>query len=338
MNFSLRKTRTTPPLSREEFYTNTQPLFRPIIIKGHITDWPAFKAGRSSASELASYIKTFDTKKPVITYRAPPSIQGQFFYQNDLKSVNFDRVSQTLSESLDALLENIETQSPPALYTGSIPISDHLNGFEKENRSELVGKTAAPRIWMGNRAVVPTHYDMLDNIVCVVTGRRRFTLFPPEQLPNLYVGPIDYTLSGQPISLVNFLQPDFDKYPRFKEALESAEVADLEPGDALYIPKLWWHHVESFDAINMIVNYWWDQSALGQDNPFTTLMHGLLSISQLPKAERDAWHAFFNHYVFRPDENPVEHLPPETRGVLGEMTPQTYQSIRNYVMSTFRRA
>jgi hypothetical protein len=337
MSSSLSPAQQIESLSRDAFYADVMPLFRPVVIKGHVTDWPAFKAGQSSATDLASYIKSFDAGNPAITYQAPPAIQGQFFYQSDLKSVNFDRVNQTLSSSLEALLDNLGENDPPTLYTGSVPILDHLKGFEKENRSVLPGKTAVPRIWMGNRAVVPIHYDMLDNIVCVVAGRRRFTLFPPEQLPNLYVGPIDYTLSGQPISLVNLHQPDFERYPRFKEALGSAMVADLEPGDALYIPKLWWHHVESFDSLNVIVNYWWDQSALGHDNPFTTLMHGLLSISQLPKAERDAWHAFFRHYVFRPDENPVEHLPPEARGVLGEMTPSIYQSIRSYVASTFRK-
>lgn len=338
MSHPLPQTKIIVSPDREQFLSEVIPLFRPVILKGLVKKWPAFKKREESIIQFADYIKSFDTGRPAITYQAPSSIQGRFFYQTDLKSVNFDRVSQNLSSAIDALLENIESENSPTLYTGSVTISDHLKGFEKENGCELAGKTSIPRIWIGNRAVVPTHYDMLDNIVCVISGRRRFTLFPPSQLDNLYVGPIDYTLSGQPISLVNLHQPDFDKYPRFKEALANAEVADLEPGDALYIPKLWWHHVESFDSLNVIVNYWWDQNGLGQDTPFTTLMHGLISISQLPKAERDAWQVFFNHYVFRNSENHLEHIPAEARGILGEMTPEIYQSIRNYVISTFRKS
>src|SRR5690625_7659936 len=86
--------------------------------------------------------------------------------------------------------------------------------FARENHCDLVGSTAVARIWVGNAATVSTHYDLLDNIVCVVSGRRRFTLFPPEQLTNLYVGPLDFTLSGQPVSMVNLQDPDFDRLDR----------------------------------------------------------------------------------------------------------------------------
>jgi hypothetical protein len=338
MNCIQTKTKEARISSKKEFITDVLPLFRPTIFKGLVNNWPALNKAKNSTVELVEYIKTFDTGRSAITYQGPTSIKGQFFYQRDLKSVNFDRVSQTVSSALDALISHTNTPNPPSLYTGSIIIPDHIPGFEKENLCEFAGKTAIPRIWMGNQAIVPTHYDMLDNIVCVVSGRRRFTLFPPDQLSNLYVGPIDYTLSGQPISLVKLNEPDFEKYPRFKYAMEKAEIADLEPGDALYIPKLWWHHVESFDPINIIVNYWWDQNGLGLDTPFTTLMHGLISISQLPKAERDAWQVFFNHYVFRNEDGHLDHIPAEARGVLGEMTPEIYQSIRNYVINTFRKS
>ena len=53
-----------------------------------------------------------------------------------------------------------------------------------------------PRLWLGNAIKVATHYDQMENIGIVVTGRRRFTLFPPEQVANLYMGPIELTPAG----------------------------------------------------------------------------------------------------------------------------------------------
>lgn len=319
---------------KEQFQNEVLPTFKPLIIKGYVKHWPAVQQHSDSAVNLTQYLKGFDTGKKAVTYQAEASVLGKLFYQNGLKDVNFQRIPMSLTESLDTLMAQAKEQKSSTLYTGAVSIPDHLPGFELENHCDLAGKTAVPRIWFGNQTVVPTHYDMLDNIVCVISGRRRFTLFPPEQVTNLYVGPIDFTLSGQPISLVSLYEPDLELYPKFKEALQTAVVADLEPGDVLYIPKLWWHHVESLDPFNVIVNYWWDQNAVAQDNPFTTMMHALMTISQLPEKERMAWRAFFDHYVFRLGGAPGEHIPPESRGVLGEMTPQTYQQLRGYVAAT----
>jgi ribosomal protein L16 Arg81 hydroxylase len=98
-------------------------------------------------------------------------------------------------------------------------------------------------MWIGNRAMIAAHFDNNYNIACVVSGRRRFTVFPPEQVSNLYIGPLLRTPGGSPISTVDLRDPDYTKYPKFAQALESAEEAELEPGDAIYIPILWWHGV-----------------------------------------------------------------------------------------------
>ena len=61
-------------------------------------------------------------------------------------------------------------------------------------------------------------------------------LFPPDQFRNLYLGPIDNTPAGRAVSMVDFHAPDFNAYPRFREALRHALVAELAPGDAIFIP------------------------------------------------------------------------------------------------------
>src|SRR5690606_31993138 len=138
-------------------------------------------------------------------------------------------------------------------YAGSVPIPNSIPEFGAGNRLELLPASVVPRIWIGNAVTVWTHYDLSANVACVVAGKRRFTLFPPEQLVNLHVGPLDFTLAGQPVSLVDLEAPDYDQYPRFREALAHAQVAELAPGDALFIPNLWWHHVKSLDRFNVLV-------------------------------------------------------------------------------------
>ena len=117
----------------------------------------------------------------------------------------------------------------------------------------------------------------------------------PDQIANLYIGPLDFAPTGAAMSLVSLRSPDFEKFPRFRDALAAAQVADLGPGDAIYIPPLWWHHVESLESFNVLVNYWWHDFAgegASADSAFDALLHGILSIRKLPPATRCAWAAF----------------------------------------------
>jgi hypothetical protein len=132
--------------------------------------------------------------------------------------------------------------------------------------------------------------------------------------------------------MVDFRNPDFARFPRFREALASAMVAELEPGDAIYIPPLWWHHVEALDAINILVNYWWQDSPPDAGPGMACLGHGILSIGHLPETERRAWRALFDHYVFRLDGDPAAHIPPHARGVLGESTPTLRRRIKEFLV------
>src|SRR6201999_1875668 len=103
-------------------------------------------------------------------------------------------------------------------------------------------------IWLGNRTLAATHYDLSNNIACCMVGHRRFTLFPPDQVANLYPGPLEPTPGGQVVSMVDFRDPDRARYPRFAEAEAAGQVAELDPGDILFYPALWWHQVEALDG------------------------------------------------------------------------------------------
>jgi hypothetical protein len=174
-------------------------------------------------------------------------------------------------------------------------------------------------------------------VACVLAGRRRFTLFPPEQLVNLYVGPLEFTLAGQPISMVRLENPDLERYPKFREAWQHAQGAELEPGDALFIPYMWWHHVESLTAFNVLLNYWWDDQPGWLGSPFEALIHGLLSVRTLPPERRELWRKIFDHYVFQTGGEPAAHLTPQQQGIQAPITPQLAELMRAHLANLLSR-
>ena len=171
------------------------------------------------------------------------------------------------------------------------------------------------------------HWDLPQNLAVTLSGTRRFTLFPPDQVANLYPGPLDLTLAGQPTSLVDIDAPDLARFPRYAQAYAHAEVADLGPGDALYVPSMWWHHVYSPPGFGAQINFWWRDARADATSPLFTLLHALLTLRDLPAAERAAWRAMFDHYVFEANSATHAHFPETARGVLGPMTPATAKGI-----------
>jgi hypothetical protein len=189
----------------------------------------------------------------------------------------------------------------------------------------------------GSRKNIAAHYDLPDNLAVVAAGRRRFTLFPPEQIHNLYMGPLDPTPAGQSISLVDFSAPDFERYPRFRQALDAGECVDLAPGDALFIPSMWFHHVESLDAVNLLINAWWRDTPAYIDSPLSALRLALMTLNALPERDRQTWRHHFQHFIFGADETTWAHIPPHARGVLGTLDEDTVRQARTQLLTQLKR-
>lgn len=304
---------------------------RPAVIRGLVADWPLVRAARED--RLPEYLSRFASGAPLEMFVGEPDIAGRYYYADDGVRFNFERRPATLGGAVAAIVARKD--GDPSVYAGSAPIAQHLPGLTAENALPCLDPSVGPRIWLGSASNVSCHYDTMDNLACCVAGRRRFTLYPPEAIGDLYVGPIDHTMAGQPVSLAASAA-DRSAYPRFERWADRAIVVDLAPGDALYLPKLWWHQVESTAAINGLVNYWWDAFAAGPDAPYTALLLAMIAVAERPAGERRAWAAFFDHYAFRPDGHPLRHLPEERHGILGPLRPKNYGAIRAHVMRTLR--
>ena len=314
----------TPGRFRDEIVAGNEP----VLMKGQVAAWPAVREATGSDEAAMRYLRGFDRGRPVETLVGPPEIEGHFFYNERLDGLNFSRRSRTLGSSMERMLGQRGQASPRAIYIQSAPVAELLPGFDQANRLDLLDAGVTPRIWIGNRLTVQTHFDLKENVACCVAGRRRFTLFPPEQTPNLYPGPFELTLAGPPVSMVRLEQPDFDRYPRFREALAQARTADLEAGDALYIPYFWWHHVQALDPFNVLVNYWWNEADPELGSPFDVMLHALLGLRDLPQRQKDAWRTMLDLYVFGRHGDPLAHLPPEAHGTLGAHDARTRQRVR----------
>lgn len=314
----------------------------PVVLKGIARDWPLVQAGLQSDAGVVAMLKSFDAGRPVTAYRGGPEMKGRYFYNDDLTGPNYEAGSVPFGDFLDMILDHAGKPGSPHLYIGSTDVDQFLPGLRAQNDLVLndpMFERSAMLVsaWIGNRTIAAAHYDMSNNMACNLVGRRRFTLFPPEQVHNLYPGPLEPTPGGQVVSMVDFDDPDFDRFPRFQRAMDAARVAELEPGDMLFFPALWWHQVEALDDFNMMMNYWWNDVPAFVDNPMDTLLHGLLSLRDRPDAEKQGWRELFDYYVFGPAGRASDHIPDAARGALSPLDDMTARRLRAQILRRLNR-
>lgn len=309
----------------------------PVILRGLVSDWPLVKAGVQSSVNAGEYLRSFYSGKPVGCFFADSDAGGRYFYNADLSGFNFSSRRVSLLEVLDELQQVKAQPKPAGLYVGSVDVDAILPGIRCDNDIQLESLDPLVSIWIGNSSRIACHFDALNNIACCVAGNRRFTLFPPNQIGNLYPGPLDFTPAGQAVSMVDFAQPDYEKYPLFAEAVKVGQIADLEPGDALFLPSLWWHHVEGLSDFNILINYWWGRPPryMGQAND--ALKHALLSIRDLPEKEKRAWKHIFDFYIFGEPDRARAHLPTEAQGVLSPIGETHARKLRAELINRLNR-
>lgn len=309
----------------------------PLVLRGLVAQWPLVQAALRSDAAALEYLRRYYRNATVGAWFGPPAIRGRFFYNEEFSGFNFEGRMVKLDQVLDELERHRADPEPPAVYVGSTTIDTCLPGLRAENDVGDVPPETLASIWLGNRTRIAAHFDMPDNLACVTVGRRRFMLFEPGELPNLYAGPLEFTPAGQQISLVDIVNPDLDRHPRFAGALGRARVAELGAGDALYIPGMWWHHVEALEPVNVLINYWWQGTPAYLDAPVNALLHAILSVRALPAAQRAAWRGFFDHYVFNAGDSAAEHIPPRGQGVLGPIDEPRARALRALLLKKLNR-
>ncbi len=297
----------------------------PIVMRGIARDWEPVRVGLESPVAFGRWLKQKVGQQDVRILAGKDPDDSTFFYDDNLVDNNFERDRMAFGEFIDTILDTADDARAKNLYLQGTDAGNLSADLRAALHLPHAPASSEPSVWMGNKTTAQTHFDLSQNIAVVVSGTRRFTLFPPEQVANLYMSPVETAPCGTPISMVRLDAPDFQRHPHFGEALAHAVSADLEPGDAIFIPYMWWHQVQASGTLNMLVNYWWNEyDAFG--SPMFAMLHSVLTVRDMPPAMRSAWKAMFDHFVFADGENAgarsMDHMPIQSRGGLGPVSPE----------------
>ena len=317
-------------------------LDKPVILKGLVKDWPLVKAGQQSANSVMQELEQHDSGRPLLVYKGRAAIKSRFAYDQSCTGFNFRSERSNIAEVFAAIRSQLADEVHDYLYINSLRLDDGFPALSDTHQLtfdhvEFNNNQPVAKIWLGTESVAAAHFDQPKNIACCVLGKRRFTLFPPEQVSNLYPGPLSPTPGGQVVTMADLSQPDFERFPRLKNALENAYIADLEPGDALYYPSMWWHEVQAFDRFNAMINFWWMTAAPYLGSPMDVLMHAMMSVRDRPEKEKQAWKALFDYYIFADSEQVRAHLPPQSHGALAPMDDNLTRRLRAMIRNNLNR-
>ena len=230
-----------------EFRRRHPPTGTPVLIKGALDDWeimsctPAILAAKYGdvfgLVRSGDYVATFSSEK------------------RTFEPVRVRDYLATLNQPDDGTL-------PPYMAYIRLPFDeacDYPPYFERSEYRSASSHEGGPRFWLGPAGTVtPLHRDENDNLLVQIWGEKRVTLYSPDQRPFLSAWSTTPEGDREPGGTdVNPDAPDYESFPQFRQAHRLDVV--IGPGDMLFIPDGWWHHVRSLSP-SFSVNFLTDTS------------------------------------------------------------------------------
>ncbi len=214
-------------LTREEFIEQYLKPKKPVVFTDLAKDWPAinkwtFDFLRDNYGQLDVPVIGPDYHKPGPNYMKAGETMKFGDYLSMIQKGPTDR-RIFLWNILDHAKELVTDVSNPTVCDGWVDNYPFM-------------------FFGGAGAVTSLHYDIDCSHVFHTHfwTRKHIVLFDQDQNPFLYQHP--YTVQSH----VNPLKPDFEKYPALQKATGHETI--LGHGETLFIPSMWWHHIEYMDG------------------------------------------------------------------------------------------
>ncbi|CAO1946163.1 unnamed protein product [Urochloa humidicola] len=289
LDADLRAARFASPPSADEFAGDVEPRNVPAVFRGVAKEWAAStrwdplhggldylleKVGRDVAVEAmmsnTGHVFYGDLRShervsvPFSTF-----IQSCKSYLNSKNAASDSSIDQEIVEKPTC---SSSSENSEQVYLAQVSI---MNAEKKQRCSLEVlredvqepiflrGKSfSSINFWMnGAHLRSSTHYDPHHNLLCVVAGCKKVTLWPPSASPFLYPMPVYGEASNH--SSVSIEEPDYLSYTRARYMKEYSERVILNRGDVLFIPEGWYHQVDS-DDLTIAINFWWKSRIMTQ--------------------------------------------------------------------------
>ena len=190
-------------VSPDVFRDEILPAHQPALLRGAVRDWPAVRAGLESPAAMANYLRGFDTGASAETMYGDPAIGGRFFYNDDLTGLNFERRPERIAASLERLLALLDAPAPPALYVGAVPHAREPARLRARQRAATAGRRRSCRA-CGSAIASPCRRTTTSRTTSPASspGAAASRCFRPSSWSTCTSGPLEFTLAGQPISMV----------------------------------------------------------------------------------------------------------------------------------------
>lgn len=228
------------PVSINEFYDTYVKPGKPVVITGLVKDWPALKLW-----DMDYFADNFGEVKAEV-YRL----------KGDQCVVNTEQGSVTEPIPLRECIGPIKAN----MLDGGWAIASSVDLFPAKLKQDYTapsycadGRFLRSVAFIGPRgSVSPLHQDLPENIYVMIKGKKRITLFSPwdSVYPNSRLSKLPNH------SQINAEAPDYDRFPKLAQA--QPYVVELEAGETLFIPSLWWHHLRNMEP-SIAMNFWWSQ-------------------------------------------------------------------------------
>jgi len=216
-------------ITKQRFIKDYKGTATPVILSQLTKDWPA------TTKWSFDYLERVAGDNVVPVYSSKPA--------KDKEHQHAATMNIPLSEYLN-MLKNGENDLRLFFYNVLDNIPSLIDDFKYPDLGLKFFKKLPVLFMGGTGAKVQMHYDidLADLVLCHFGGRKKVLLVPPEQTPFMYKVPFSFSA----LHSVDFSNPNFEKHPALKNL--NAYVAEIEHGEALYIPPGFWHYVIYEDA------------------------------------------------------------------------------------------